>query len=97
MDRPFQVGDFVLVGFGDSSSYQAKIIGDDGIYISPVDDPNTLSKLAFDPIKRQWMVFSSTQDFKLEFISKDKYDELNHTESLLLVLSKDSILDIGLN
>ena len=97
MDRPFQVGDFVLVGLGDSSSYyQAKIIGDDGIYISPVDNPNIFSKLVLDPTKQKWVVYGATQEFKLEFklefISKEKYHELSRLESLLLVLPREPIL-----
>ena len=96
MACPSRVGDFVLVGFGDSSSYyRAAIIATDGIYISPVDNPNTFSKLVFDPTKQKWMVFGTTQDLKLEFLSKEKYHELVRPESVLPILFKEPIIEIG--
>ena len=74
MSRFIQIGDVVHVSLNDISQYYQIRSISDGIYISSPEDPNTLSKLVFDPITEQWTIFGTPQNFKIIFLSKDEYD-----------------------
>ena len=95
MSRPIQPGDFVHVSLGDSSEYyKIRNISADGIHISPINDPNAFSKLNFNG--QRWTVFGTTQNFQLNFLTKEQYQEQIQLESLLLSLPNEIIFEIGL-
>ena len=98
MSRSIQAGDFVHITLGDFSQYyQIRLIANDGIYISPPDDPYAQSVLIFDPNIGQWTVYGTTQEFQIDFLSKEDYDGQTLLESGLLKLPDDLIITIALN
>ena len=103
MSRPFQVGDFILISFSPDTKkyYQTLSIVNNEIYFSPIDEPNAISKLINDINSGKWKIYGTTQEYRIEFISKEQYelDNKNLTNEIFMLLSlpNDNIFEIGLS
>lgn len=73
MSRQIQTGDSVLIkGHGLDKFYTIRVIQNNEIFISPVDDQSLISKLIFED--GQWKVFGTSLIFSLQFISGEHFD-----------------------
>ena len=103
MSRPFQVGDFILISFSHDNNkyYKSLSIVNNEIYFSPIDDPDAISKLIYDINSGKWKIYGTTQEYRIEFISKEQYEldneKLDNKELMLLSLPNDNIFEIGLS